>query len=339
MSLIDGVKRGVSRATHTVAQKTTALVKNPAKAAETAKSAFDGYQKLRSTPKDVFDNARAVKRDGFKATVRNNWSKAAEKATNPKDTLNKLGVAKKLSGAVGTVTNAVKLPGQVGTAIKDVRDALRSGSAEQRDKAIGSVATAAKTAINTVKGGLELTRDVQKFGGAYRAASQAFRTAAPNATGKAVRAAATTAARHAFQGATEGVARRGVQEAVKKVAQNGTSIANTMGAATRAAGRTLAREGAEAAGKAAVQAGVRAAAGPVAKAAGRFVPGANVAIAALDVASAYSTVKDPKASTTKKVTSVITAVGSVAAATNIPVVSQVGAAVSTVSSFVGGLFG
>jgi hypothetical protein len=32
-------------------------------------------------------------------------------------------------------------------------------------------------------------------------------------------------------------------------------------------------------------------------------------------------------------------VGSVAAATNIPVVSQVGAAVSTVSSFVGGLFG
>ncbi|MFY0573863.1 cell wall anchor protein [Cystobacter fuscus] len=226
----------------------------------------------------------------------------------------------------------------MGTAIKDVRDALRSGSAEQRDKAIGSVATAGKTAINTVKGGLELTRDVQKFGGAYRAASQAFRTAAPNATGKAVRAAATTAAGHAFQGATEGVARRGVQEAVKKAAQ-GSSIANTMGAATRAAGKTLAREGAEAAGKAAVQAGVRAAAGPVAKAAGRFVPGANVAIAALDVASAYSTVKDPKASTTKKVTSVITAVGSVAAATNIPVVSQVGAAVSTVSSFVGGLFG
>jgi hypothetical protein len=38
------------------------------------------------------------------------------------------------------------------------------------------------------------------------------------------------------------------------------------------------------------------------------------------------------------VTSGITALGSIAAATNIPVVSQVGAAVSTVSSVIGSFF-
>ncbi len=77
----------------------------------------------------------------------------------------------------------------------------------------------------------------------------------------------------------------------------------------------------------------------LAKAAGRLVPGVNVAIAAADAASAVATVKDPNASTTKKVTSVITAIGSAAAATDIPGVAQAGAVVSAVSGFVGGLFG
>ncbi|HEX8822570.1 MAG TPA: hypothetical protein VF794_21770 [Archangium sp.] len=339
MSFIGGLKRGVSNVAHTVQKKATELVQNPAKAGETAKKAYDTFNKVKSAPKDIFENARAVKRDGFKTTWKNNWNNAVQKATNPNDKLNLGGIAKKVGGAFGTVTGAAKLPGQVATAVKDVRNAIRSGTAEARDQAIGTVATAAKGAISTVKGGLEIARDVQKFGSSYRAASEAFRGVAPNATGKAVRAAATTAAKHAFEGASNvGDVRRAVSTAVKGAAK-GTSIAQATGAATRAAGRTLAREGSEAAGKAAVRAGARAAAGPLAKAAGRFAPGANIAIAGLDVASAYSTLKDPKASTTKKVTSVITAVGSVAAATNIPVVSQVGAAVSTVSSFVGGLFG
>jgi hypothetical protein len=77
------------------------------------------------------------------------------------------------------------------------------------------------------------------------------------------------------------------------------------------------------------------AAGPLAKMAGRFAPGANVAMAALDTANAVATWRDPKASTAAKVTSGITALGSIAAATNIPVVSQVGAAVSTVSTIAG----
>ena len=76
-------------------------------------------------------------------------------------------------------------------------------------------------------------------------------------------------------------------------------------------------------------------AGTLAKAAGRFAPGANVAFAALDTALAVSTLMDPKASIAAKVTSGVTALGSVVAATNIPIVSQVGAAVSLGSTAAG----
>ncbi|AKJ05606.1 hypothetical protein ATI61_102664 [Archangium gephyra] len=76
-------------------------------------------------------------------------------------------------------------------------------------------------------------------------------------------------------------------------------------------------------------------AGTAAKAAGRFAPGLNIGIAALDTALAAKTIADPKASVASKVTSGITAAGSIVAATNIPIVSQVGAAVSTASSVAG----
>ena len=70
----------------------------------------------------------------------------------------------------------------------------------------------------------------------------------------------------------------------------------------------------------------------------RFAPGVNIAMAAIDTGIAVATLADPKASTGSKVTSCITAAGSIVAATNIPVVSQIGAGVSIVSSFVGGFF-
>lgn len=91
----------------------------------------------------------------------------------------------------------------------------------------------------------------------------------------------------------------------------------TAGAATKAAG--AAAKGA----------------GTAAKLAGRFAPGLNVGIAALDVGIAIKTITDPNASVAAKVTSGITALGSVVAATNIPVVSQIGAAVSIASTAVG----
>lgn len=64
------------------------------------------------------------------------------------------------------------------------------------------------------------------------------------------------------------------------------------------------------------------------KSAGRFAPGANVAIAAVDWYTATKTLSDPKASGWKKGTKLATAVFSTVAATNIPIVSQVGAGLS-----------
>ena len=75
------------------------------------------------------------------------------------------------------------------------------------------------------------------------------------------------------------------------------------------------------------------------KAAARFVPGANVAMAAADARAAALALADPTASTFGKATAVATAAGSLLAATNIPIVSQVGGAIATASDFVGMFFG
>lgn len=75
--------------------------------------------------------------------------------------------------------------------------------------------------------------------------------------------------------------------------------------------------------------------GTAAKIAGRFAPGLNIAMAGVDTAIAARTLSDPKSSVASKVTSSITAAGSIAAATNIPIVSQVGAGVSALSSITG----
>lgn len=109
---------------------------------------------------------------------------------------------------------------------------------------------------------------------------------------------------------------------------------------TKAGKKVVAKAGDTAAGKAVNKAVAKAAEHAVAKtatkvaakAAARFVPGANVAMAVADAHHAYKVMKDPKASGWQKGSAALTALGSAAAATNIPVVSQVGAAVATVAS-------
>jgi len=76
-------------------------------------------------------------------------------------------------------------------------------------------------------------------------------------------------------------------------------------------------------------------AGAAGKAAGRFVPGLNIGIAAADTAVAANTISNPKASLGDKITSGITAGGSIVSATEIPIVSQIGAGVSLASTAVG----
>ncbi len=128
--------------------------------------------------------------------------------------------------------------------------------------------------------------------------------------GKAITEAGGTAA------STAGKAAHGIEEAVK-----GGKAADSAIHAAKGAEEAL-KVGAKGAGTAA-------------RLAGRFAPGLNIAMAGVDTAIAARTLSDPKASVAAKVTSSITAAGSVVAATNIPIVSQVGAAVSAGSSIAG----
>jgi hypothetical protein len=219
------------------------------------------------------------------------------------------------AGAAGTAASVSQLPGAAYLAFRDTRDFFRNPSLEGANRAAGSVASAASTGLNVAKGALETAGNVSNYRAAANAARTAFTQAAPDAARAVTNRVAGAAAREAVQGASRQVVRN---------------------VAARAAGEgleTAGRLGANAA-RAAVHGGGTA----VARAAGRFAPGLNVAIAVADTAAAVSTIADPNASPGKKITAGITAIGSIAAATNIPVVSQVGAAVSTVSSFVGSFF-
>lgn len=239
--------------------------------------------------------------------------------------------------AVGAVGEAVALPKSIGDAKESVAKAFETGKREDVTKAVGDSAAAASGATSLAKGILEVPQAHVK-NQARKAAEAAFKGVAPNASKAVVDSAGKVAAEQAMKEAKEKAARRATQAAATETAKKTGTLAQGAGVAGRAAAKEVLQEGGEAAAKAAGQAVAKSAAKGVAKAAGRFVPGMNVAIAGLDSAAAAATLADPKASTGKKATSVITAAGSIVAATNIPVVSQIGAAVSTVSSFIGAFF-
>ncbi|ATB33203.1 hypothetical protein [Melittangium boletus] len=127
------------------------------------------------------------------------------------------------------------------------------------------------------------------------------------------------------------VAQRVAPAVSSRVADVASRAAQTV---SNSAPARLAQRAAEGVGEAAARSGLRTAA----KSAARFVPGANVAMAAVDTATFVNNLRDPNASLGSKITSGITALGSIASATNIPIVSQVGAGVSAVSDFIGGFF-
>ncbi|HLL53836.1 MAG TPA: hypothetical protein VK447_09835 [Myxococcaceae bacterium] len=146
----------------------------------------------------------------------------------------------------------------------------------------------------------------------------------PSVADDAVKAAGALMARPADVLKLAG--KEAAEAALGKVA---AKVAATEG--TEAAAKLLAKAGTEAGAKALAKTG----ASTLGKAVGRFAPGVNVALAGLDVANAVGAWTDPKASVAKKVTSTVTALGSVVGATNIPIVSQIGSAVSIGSTVVG----
>jgi hypothetical protein len=306
---------------------------------DTGKAAVKTGLAVKKAVTDGFEATKSVSEKGLKGAFTAAKTAAAEAASNPTGKLNLLGKLKVAGGALGTVTGLATLPGKVGTAIKDIRTAVRSGSLADISKAAQSGIDAAKGAVSTAKNALTTAVTVNKLTTTYKAAQTAFQAAVPGATKAVTNAAAKAAMKGTFEGLAKGAVKGAATEAALLAAKEGGTIAKAVvGSAGRAAAKAALREGGKAAGEAALKAGAKAAAGGLGKAAARFAPGLNIAIAALDTANAVATVMDPKASTGKKVTSVITAIGSIAAATNIPIVSQVGAAVSAVSGFIGSFF-
>lgn len=116
-----------------------------------------------------------------------------------------------------------------------------------------------------------------------------------------------------------GATRKFLEKTITRAAQNEGG---------HAALRTVATHGLEVAAEKGVP---RALTRVGAQAAGRFVPALNIGIAALDTKQMIDVCSDPKASLLKKGGSVVTAGASWVAASNIPIVSQVGAGVSLVS--------
>ncbi len=255
--------------------------------------------------------------------TRQNWRNAVDSAAaGSNNTFQRAEVAGRTVRTARQAVSAYNLPGTISSAVQNVRQAARTGSREDVTAAIRSSAEAVNDTAQVAQHTAELVRDGNRFATSYRAARRAYTAAAPGAPGAARRTAARIAVdsmsgrtRQAMQQRAVATARRAAPQAAR---------ANTV-AAIRAAR----------AGRAA-QATV--AAGRLARTAGRFVPGANVAIAVADTANAVATLRDPNASFGRRAASVVTAIGSIAAATNIPIVSQVGAAVSTISSFVGSWF-
>ncbi len=211
------------------------------------------------------------------------------------------------------VLGAISTPSAVNNAANDISRAIKTGNSQDVNRAVQSTASAGTTIANTVVGGLEAAKTGNIYSKAFTAAK------ATGASTKTARAAANVATAHALQSSS------------RQIARNGARTAAT--AATKASTRAIRRAVGKAAGNAAASAARTAARGTLAKTAGRFVPGLNVAIAGLDAAQAVSIQRDPNASTGKKVAGWVTAGASAVAATNIPVVSQIGAGVSVVSGF------
>ncbi|MCP3139115.1 hypothetical protein [Pyxidicoccus xibeiensis] len=226
------------------------------------------------------------------------------------------------ASAEGTAASVSQLPGAGYLTFRDTRDFFRNPSGVIANKASGAVASPTSTGPGVAKGILEPAGNVS----AYRAAANAARTALAQVAPD-VANAARTAITQAAPDAARAVASRVATSAAREALEGGSrEMARAAGEGLEAAGRL---------GANAARAAVHGDGTAVARAASRFAPGLNMAIAVADTSAAASTIADPSAAAGRKVTAGITALGSIAAGTHVPVVSQVGAAASTVSGFIG----
>lgn len=235
-----------------------------------------------------------------------------------------------MANGMGAVNNAAtRNLGALGAGFGLLQAPVQAGKLLDSNASTSDKLGAASNLTGTAKGMLETGGMFADFSKAKGAAMGSMMAAAPGASTGVLGKGATTAADIAL-GAMQG-GKRNVMDVMKGAAMNGGTLAEGLGVANRGAARTLMPSLA----KGGLDAAKGAGASTLGKMAGRFAPGMNIAIAGLDSANFISTLNDDKASTGKKVASGITALGSIAAATNIPIVSQIGAGVSAVSGLVG----
>ncbi len=257
--------------------------------------------------------------------------------------------ARRLGGGVSIVTGGLGAVRGGSNAVRSLGDAFesaRSGNFRQAGRNLGSAGSSglegSRSGILAARGALAI-RDVGVARRGANAAVQSFR-AAGGLAGLTPAAARTLEASVAAGGSRIATAAASRTAATARLADTGVTVGTR--AITRAAthaGTEVATRVTVEAGEAALRAGTRAGASTVGRAAARFVPGLNVAMAVVDTGLAardtYRAVQNPTAANIGRATfSGVTALGSIAAATNIPIVSQIGAGVSVVSSFVGSLF-
>ncbi|MDY7232516.1 hypothetical protein [Hyalangium rubrum] len=241
--------------------------------------------------------------------------------SQPRSTVEPLNTrASRGASILGTAASVAQLPGATYTAFRDARNFIQNATLENGIKAAGSGASFVSTTANVAKGVIETGNLISNFRGIRDAAARTILDRAPDAARGLVNRVAGETAQQVLDGASRQVTR----SVAARVAGEGLEVA--------------ARAGASAAREAAP----RVLAATAGKAASRFVPGLNVAIAAADTAAfgaeVANAIRSGEPNWGKLVTGGVTALGSIAAATNIPVVSQVGAAVSTVSSLIGSFF-
>jgi hypothetical protein len=265
------------------------------------------------------------------------------------------------AGVVAGATGIKDTIQKTGKAADSIGKAMDNATTENVANAVGDTSSAVKEAAQTASGIKQTADKFKEVANVNKAAKEAAEEMAKKVGPEVAEAARKSAVKDAIGGAgrktTREAAGKAAQKTAKKVgdkaAQKGARVAGkAIGDAAHAASKKaatevaekaakevaekVAKEAAEAGVKAAAKAGAKAGAKALAKAGGRFVPGMNVAIAVADGAKAGASVAkaidNPSAENIKNAAfDGITALGSAAAATNIPVVSQVGAAVSVVS--------
>ena len=219
---------------------------------------------------------------------------------------------------------AQKLPSQTALAISELRRAIRTGQQDDFNTALEAGAVAARDAVVLARGALGTAVDTHVMSTTFYAALRTLK--ASGISSREATRLAVRATRLAYSGAD-------LEEGLAKLAsKRGMTLGHALqGSANRAAATAASDALFKSTGKAAAEAAGRVMSTTLAGALKRFTPGLNESLAVFDSVNALTTLHDAQASVGRKITSSITAAGSIAAATNIPGLATAGSAVSVVS--------